>query len=180
MADGEWGGTQFRIAYGCFTVVFLLPWEKPPGSANPQLTFSMGGFQQARGAMLGAGTGMQGSNRFYMEGALEMLDAPGEWHFDAAKRELYVFPLEASSSKITSMDLLLTQTDTIFAFEGSSCESRVQHIVLANLSIGHTSAQFFRPHEETSVSYTDVPLLSGRCRWPSRSGDNQLNPIINK
>jgi hypothetical protein len=144
MADGEWGGTQFRVASA----------KKAVGSGNPQLTFSMGGFQQARGAMLGAGTGMKKQgNRFYMEGALEMVDAPGEWFFDARSRELYVFPPEgsvASSATAASMNLLLTQTDTIFAFEGSSSESRVQNIVLANLSIGHTSAQFFRPHEETS------------------------------
>jgi len=145
MADGEWGGTQFRVASA----------KKAAGSGNPQLTFSMGGFQQARGAMLGAGTGMKNEgNRFYMEGALEMLDTPGEWHFDASSHELYIFPPDSSSK---SMDLLLTQTDTIFAFEGSSSETRVQNIVLTNISIGHTSAQFMKPHEETSGGDVNSP-----------------------
>jgi hypothetical protein len=38
----------------------------------------------------------------------------------------------------------------LFSFAGSSSETRVQNVVFANLSLSHTSAQFFRPHEETS------------------------------
>ena len=49
-------------------------------------------------------------------------------------------------------ELLLTQTDTLLQLLGSDTTpgSRVQHLVFSNLSFSHTSAQFFRPHEETS------------------------------
>lgn len=58
---------------------------------------------------------MTGKNRFYMEGALEFLDAEGEWHFDPASRELYLFP--PTGVKLTAeTQLLLTQTDTLFEF----------------------------------------------------------------
>ena len=40
MADGEWGGTQFRVASAT---------TSQQGANNPILNFSMGGFQQARG-----------------------------------------------------------------------------------------------------------------------------------
>ena len=48
-------------------------------------------------------------------------------------------------------ELVLTQTDTLFEFVGESSDvaDRVTNLVFANLSFSHTSAQFFRPHEET-------------------------------
>ena len=81
----------------------------------------MGGFQQARGATLGSneGGGARATvgNRFYMEGSIEMLDAPGEWHFDAETRSLYVFPpTELGSGSMDDTQLVLTQTDTLFDF----------------------------------------------------------------
>jgi hypothetical protein len=134
MADGEWGGTQFRVRAA-----------SKAASGNSILNFSHGGYQQARGATL------YQKNRFYMEGSLEFLDAEGEWHFDAKSRELYVFPPSGASFNANA-EALLTQTDTLFEFVGSSSDakSRAENIVIANLSFGYTSAQFFRPHEETS------------------------------
>lgn len=149
MADGEWGGTQFRVQAAGKTL--------GPSNSNPRFNFSMGGFQQARGATLGSNGGAGGhasvGNRFYMEGSIEMLDAPGEWHFDAEKRSLHVFPPTAlGNSSLADTQLVLTQTDTLFDFTGSSSDAdkRVKHVVLSNLSLAFTSAQFFRPHEETS------------------------------
>ena len=143
MADGEWGGTQFRVKAA----------SKSGSSGNPLLTFTHGGYQQARGAMLHrAGTTGVHGNRFYMEGSAEFLDDQGEWHFDPASRELYLFPPSELASAVQGASLMLTQTDTLFEFLGSSSDAgrRVENIVVANLSLSHTSAQFFRPHEETS------------------------------
>ena len=129
MADGEWGGTQFRVQAAGKTL--------GPSNANPRLNFSMGGFQQARTATLGSNTGWRGrasvGNRFYMEGSIEMLDAPGEWHFDPETRSLYVFPPAELSGGGGSMDdtrLVLTQTDTLFDFAGSASDAgkRVQPV----------------------------------------------------
>lgn len=137
MADHEWGGVQFRVASA----------SAGAGAAanNTVLKFGYGGFQQARAATL------KGGNRFYMEGSLEFVDAPGEWHFDASARELFVFP-PTGTALDGSSELVLTQTDTLFEFVGSSSDegSRVENLVMTNLTLGFTSAQFFRPHEETS------------------------------
>ena len=68
MADGEWGGVQFKVSNAT---------KLPNGDAV--LSFSQGGWQQARGANLHAYAGHIG-NRYYLEGSLDFLDDAGEWH----------------------------------------------------------------------------------------------------
>eukprot|EP00039_Didymoeca_costata_P024282 m.9868 g.9868 ORF g.9868 m.9868 type:complete len:1044 (+) comp4155_c0_seq1:84-3215(+) len=140
MADGEWGGCQFRVSS-----------VSPNYSgANPLLNFSYGGWQQARGATLSS------HNRYYMEGSLEFIDTEGEWHFDPATRKLYLIPpselSNVSPSTLNEASVLLTQTDTLIEFKGSSSDKgkRVENVIFANITFSHTSTQFFRPHEETS------------------------------
>ena len=117
--------------------------------------FSHGGFQQARGATL------TGKNRFYMEGSVEFLDNPGEWHYDPTDHSLLLLPpsemvaaslLGKRSSSDFAPSVVLTQTDMLIDIAGSSSDAgnRVENIVISNLTFAHTSAQFFRPHEETS------------------------------
>lgn len=149
MADGEWGGVQFRVATA----------SKVPGRpVDTQLTFSYGGWQQARGATLSHTDGSHG-NRFYVEGSIEFLDSPGEWHLDQQTQVLSLIPPDgvvtvgAGGAESLELDLVVTQADALFHFLGSSSASesnRVKNIVVANMTLAHTSAQFFLPHEETS------------------------------
>ena len=139
MAVGEWGGVQFRVAS-----------VTPAAQAGKSiLKFSHGGYQQARGAAARLG-------RHYMEGSSDFLDVPGEWHFDPTSRELILIPpvgfAAPSVAGLEAAELLITQTDTLLEFVGKSSDEgdRVENIVLANLTFSYTSAQFFRPHEETS------------------------------
>ena len=146
MADGEWGGVQFKVSAAAKAQGL-----GPKEDGNPILNFSHGGFQQARGATLSSKAWGKQGNRFYMEGAAEFLDAEGEWHFDQSTRTLYMMP-PTGVLLPPSPELLLTQTDTLFQFVGSSSDpgGRVEHVRFENLTFGYTSAQFFRPHEETS------------------------------
>ena len=231
MADGEWGGTQFRVAHapdGAFgnnLNANLNANLKANSNANaednanvdaaaakdPVLPFSIGGFQQARGARLGPGWGSypghpdgRAGNRYYMEGSIEFLDAEGEWHFDPATRVLSLIPPKGFAASnggkggvggMGGAELLLTQTDTLFEFAGSSSDagSRVENIVVSNLSFSHTSAQFFRPHEETSggdyathrsgavklENTTNVQLLSNDFTWVGGNGVFLSNSVKN-
>lgn len=100
MADGEWGGCQFRVkkrSYKLGTATIddgrteaepepepEVAAEAEAAAANPVLHFSHGGFQQARGARLGPGWGSypghpdgRSGNRYYMEGSIEFLDREG-------------------------------------------------------------------------------------------------------
>jgi hypothetical protein len=57
--------------------------------------------------------------------------------------------------ELEDMQLILTQTDNLLRFAGSGEAKeqgggRVQHVRIVNLTLAHTSAQFFMPHEETS------------------------------
>ena len=140
MAVGEWGGVQFRVASAA-----------PSAGGRTDLVFSHGGYQQARGASF-----RHGSSRYYLEGDRQFLDVAGEWHFDPATHELFIIAPEefgvATVAKLNAAEVLLTQTDTLFEFVGAASDSgsRVENVVLANLTFSHTSADFFRPHEETS------------------------------
>ena len=53
-------------------------------AANGNLTFGRGGFQGAEGSDSGG--------RWYLEGLLELLDAPGEFFFDSTAQKLYYYP----------------------------------------------------------------------------------------
>lgn len=148
MADGEWGGVQFQASSLSNSSV-----SDPLGVVeNVGLLFSIGGFQQARGATLST------NNRFYMEGPLEFTDSPGEWHYDEGTRVLTLVlpePLREHSRSFTggdeNLDLVLTQTNSIFRLEGSSStEGRLKNLEFSNMTLEHTSAEFFLPHEESS------------------------------
>ena len=146
MADGEWGGVQFKV---------INVTKFPNGDAL--LRFSEGGWQQARSAALAAGGGFGGiGNRYYIEGSIDFLDQEGEWHWNPETRALSVVPpIGTSKAELEAMELILTQTDNLLRFAGSGDateqgDGRVQHVHIANLSLAHTSAQFFMPHEETS------------------------------
>ena len=140
MADGEWGGVQYEVMAA----------DKLP-SGNGKLLFRRGGWQQARSASLKGFSNEHGS-RFYMEGSLEFLDSKGEWHFDSATRMLYIVPPGGDSRSASTANLIpiLTQTDSLLRFEAAGGSERVQNIVIENLTLAHTSASFFLPHEETS------------------------------
>eukprot|EP01048_Picozoa_sp_COSAG05_P010671 COSAG05_NODE_954_length_6442_cov_451.572915_9_plen_132_part_00 len=55
-------------------------------SANA-LNFGFGGFQEARGSGI-----TKAKNHYYIENDLALLDAPTEWYYDEATRELYFYP----------------------------------------------------------------------------------------
>ena len=137
MADGEWGGVQFEV--GSAEKVVNATTKKMNGDAR--LHFTRGGWQQARPAT------MKTSNRFYMEGNLEFLDVAGEWHYDAKSRALFMIPPRGNAA-MTS--LVLTQSDCLLRFEGSSMEGRTAHLRFENMTFTHTSASFFHQHEESS------------------------------
>jgi len=57
--------------------------------------------------------------------------------------------MHLSPERMASQELLLTQVDRLFELVGED-ENRVRNIAFANLTLAYTSAQFFKPHEESS------------------------------
>jgi hypothetical protein len=168
MADGEWGGVQFLVNNAS-----MLP------NGDTILNFSAGGWQQARSAELTAGGGFGATgNRYYIEGSVDFLDQAGEWHFDPLTRSLSIIPpVGVSKPSLQKLPLILTQTDSLLRFVGSGNASdqaggRVQHVHIVNLTLSHTSAQFFRPHEETSGGDYAV------CRFAAVFAENASSLVL--
>jgi hypothetical protein len=82
-----------------------------------------------------------------------------------ATRTLSIIPpVGTSKAALEAMPLILTQTDSLLHFAGSGDAQepgggRVQHVQIVNLTLAHTSAQFFLPHEETSGGETTKPKM---------------------
>ena len=74
---------------------------------------------------------------YYVEGAREFLDAPGEWHLDSAAGKLYYFPLPGQKlSEIQAVAPVLAQ---LLRFEGVPDSARfVRDVIMRGLTFSHT------------------------------------------
>jgi hypothetical protein len=139
-------------------------WEV--GSATPAndttqllLPFFRGGFQGAEGTQAGG--------EWYIEGVLAELDAPFEYHYDAATGSLYFLPntteyattgignaggdgrltREAARSVAAAAGstFVATQVSVLFQLAGNQTHP-VCDIVIANLTLRDAAATFMEPH----------------------------------
>ena len=112
---GHWGNWQFGI-------------ESISGNS---LTFSKGGWQEARG---GGGQGI------FVEGPIELLDVVGEWHWDPAARALTVaFNGTAHDGSET---LVAAQLAELVRVTGSRA-APVTGVTLSGLTFAHTLTDYF-------------------------------------
>ena len=107
----------------------------PPPSPQ-RLYLAQGGFQEARGDC-GSGGG-----RFAVENALALLDAPGEFFFDAASKTLYVMPNDTSTLLPTSLLEMSVHRRLV------SITSAASNITLRNLRLSKTLATHMDPKHE--------------------------------
>ncbi len=65
---------------------------------------------------------IRGGNRYFFQGPLEELDAPGEWHVDRRERLLYFFPPDGTRPEeaevVVAPSLLVVRKAGYIAFEG--------------------------------------------------------------
>ncbi|RAV00215.1 Ig-like domain-containing protein [Paenibacillus sp. YN15] len=81
---------------------------------------------------------MAAGSRYYVQGALELLDAPGEYYLDRAAGDLYYWPRDNGAPE----GVEIPYTKRIFEFIGSSEASRVSTIRLEGLNIQETDAEY--------------------------------------
>lgn len=143
-------------------------WSFAVGEIVPSkqsLVFSRGGFQEARGASVGA--------EWYLENVLEELDTAGEWYADQVNGLLYFWPNQTEVelvrtkpdkegeeeyfrmiSRVASPGalgaLVATQSATILSVQGSSPHELVESVAIQGLTFAHTSTTFLRTHEVPS------------------------------
>ncbi|HZG56690.1 PA14 domain-containing protein [Paenibacillus sp.] len=76
-------------------------------------------------------------SRYYMTGAIELLDQPGEWYLDKTAGVVYYYPRTAP---IANQEIIAPKTHTLVEFKGSSTSSPVQHIEMSGLVFKHSDA----------------------------------------
>lgn len=131
--------------------------------------FGRGGFQGARGAPSGG--------ELHVENLLEELDAPGEWYFDEARRELYLWydaprggaagadgePIAAPPPAGTQ--LVVPSLISLVLVRGSAARP-VRDLEISGLEITATRPSFMEPHAvlsggDWSLERTAAVVLEG-------------------
>lgn len=127
---GHWGSDSYKIDGAGSSV----------SPSNLTLSFSEGGWQEARGCDSGA--------EWYVENVLEELDSPGEWFYDPSERMLFVYA-NTTVSPSEWGTLYASQAQELFVVEGSQ-RSPVLDVSLSGLTLQHTSMSLFAQHEVPS------------------------------
>ena len=120
----RWGGWVFQI--------------DKRDETNRNLTWSKGGFQEARGATSGA--------EWFVDNIFEELDSPGEWYYDNDHMILYFvqngteLPQEGVGSVLDQL-ILITGTQ----------REPVKNITIANVTIAHSATTYMSSYEVPSA-----------------------------
>ena len=118
----HWGGWQFKLD-GC-------------NYDNQTLTWSYGGFQEARGCDAGV--------EWYVENIFEELDSPGEWFFDYDTHKLYLYPNSTLPAEVVG-----THLNVIMSIKGSQSYP-VQNIRINDITFAHSATTFLSDYEVPS------------------------------
>jgi hypothetical protein len=120
----HWGNWQFKI--------------DDRDEANNVITWSYGGFQEARGHSIG--------QEWFIDNIFEELDAPGEWFYDEMEQKLYFFPNGTddlpSSGSGTVLQRLLNIRGTL--------DNPVYNITVVNITFTQTEPTFLERYEVPS------------------------------
>ena len=105
--------------------------------ANRNLTWSKGGFQEARGAEYGA--------EWFVDNIFEELDSPGEWYYDSDHMILY-FVQNGTNLPDEGVGPVL---DQLISVKGSQ-DKPVTNISITNLVFAHTTTTYMSSYEVPS------------------------------
>ena len=101
--------------------------------------------------------GFEQHPRYFVENAIELLDAPGEWFFDAAKRELHYMPREGET--IEKLEAIAPRLSQLVVLRGTDQKS-VENVRFEGLNFTNTA--FDLP----ALGYAEV-----QANWYSRRED---------
>jgi len=123
--------------YGWYSLSWEVAGEVPGG-----FTFGTGGFQSSQGVVA---DGPDFS--FFIEGALELLDYPGEWHYDSRTGSVYLCTAAATGDVEplpSSVDLAVSQY--LVNVQGESSQSPLTSVSLRGLRFERTRSTMLEPH----------------------------------
>lgn len=119
----HWGGWQFQI--------------DARNTSSNTISWSKGGFQEARGDIAGA--------EWYVENIFEELDEAGEWYYDDEKNKLYYFPNGSLPEQVT-----ISQFESLISIKGSQSKP-VFNISFSQITFTETSSTFLESYEVPSA-----------------------------
>ena len=102
---------------------------------NRTITFSQGGFQEARGSKSGT--------EWFVENIFEELDSPGEWFLNFEDGNLFYYANGTLPSEGVG-----TLLDEVIIIEGSQ-STPVTNFTIANIRFSHTAPTFMEDYEAT-------------------------------
>ena len=118
----HWGGWQFKL--------------DDRNDDNQTLTWSYGGFQEARGC----DNGME----WYVENIFEELDSPGEWFLNYDTHKLYLYPNSTLPTEVVGTNL-----NVLISIKGSQ-SNPVQNITISDVTFAHSATTFLSDYEVPS------------------------------
>lgn len=96
--------------------------------------------------------------RYYIENALELLDAPGEWYLDRTSGKLYYLPAEGE--KFPEATVLAPVQSQLVRFAGEPARGRfVEHVTLRGLTLAHTEVWPARDQPMDIQAAATVPAM---------------------
>lgn len=80
---------------------------------------------------------LKGGSRYFIQGAIELLDSPGEFYLDKAAGYLYYKPMHASDPgfDIDAQEIIAPKVDKVLLLSGSSPTSRIHDIDIDGLTV---------------------------------------------
>lgn len=121
---GHWGSWQFKINHRDET--------------TNTITWSYGGFQEARGHNSGA--------EWYVDNIFEELDAPGEWFYDEIGQKLYLYPNGTNALPSSGYGTMLQRVLNI----RGTLDNPVYNITIVNITFTQTQPTYLEGYEAPS------------------------------
>ena len=120
----HWGNWQFKI--------------DDRDEANNTITWSYGGFQEAKGHAVG--------QEWFIDNIFEELDAPGEWFYDETEQKLYLFPNSTNDLPLSGSGTVLQR---LLNIQGT-LDNPVYNITVVNVTFSQTEPTFLECYEVPS------------------------------
>jgi hypothetical protein len=80
--------------------------------------------------------GFEPHPRYFVENAIELLDAPGEWFLDTSKRELHYMPREGEA--VEKLEVIAPRLSKLIVLQGTD-QKPVQNVRIEGITFEHTA-----------------------------------------
>ena len=95
-------------------------------------------------------------SRFFVQGVLDLLDEPGEFHYDTAAGRLYYWPMDGPAAE---QEIIVPRVRRVLSLAGGSAAERVHDLRFEGLGIAFTDFTGWYRHAHVSAGDSGEPRL---------------------